>query len=214
MKTLEYIRSKFNLKGLVPGTEIHGINRTIMAQTLHELGFTVGVEVGVAEGNHAKVLLDSNPDLVLTGVDCYVKYPGYEEYGDPAKCYKEAKTKLEDYKFEFIKDYSANASLLVNDDELDFVYIDGGHDFLNVAQDIAIWSCKVRPGGIVFGHDYKFRARRQGKRHPVHVKPVVDAFMQSHGISNWFVLTNDTKDPTFGHDNPGWLYIRSEADEL
>jgi hypothetical protein len=53
-ETLDYILEKFKPE-LSPrgGTEIHQINRTIMAQTLGELGFKEGAEVGVAEGYHA-----------------------------------------------------------------------------------------------------------------------------------------------------------------
>ena len=42
-------------------------------------------------------------------------------------------------------------------DELDLVFIDGDHSYEAVKQDIALWAPKVRPGGIVAGHDYCYQ---------------------------------------------------------
>ena len=99
------------------------------------------------------------------------------------------------------------------DGSLDFVYIDGAHDFKNVACDICEWSKKVRVGGIVFGHDYK-RSIPGKSKYPVDVKDVVQAYMYSQGIRPWFVLTNDIRDPKFGRDNPGWMFVRTESDRI
>lgn len=37
---------------------------------------------------------------------------------------------------------------------LDFVYLDARHDYESVRDDLAQWFPKVRPGGILAGHDY------------------------------------------------------------
>lgn len=189
-----------------------GINRTIMAQSLVEVGLKYGVEIGVAEGMHSKVLLDVGCDIF--GVDCYQKYLGYEEYKNPEDMCEKMLKFLSPYgdQFRLIKKFSIDAvKEFAPNAQIDFVYIDGGHDFLNVAQDIALWAPLVKPGGIVFGHDFKHRAKRDGKRYSVHVKPVVEAYMAAYDIKSWFILPNDIKDPTFGHDNPGWMFIREEG---
>lgn len=211
--TLTYILNKFSLS-LAPrgGTEVHNINRTIMAQTLGELGFKEGAEVGVAEGHHAEVLCKNIPNLRLHCVDIWQKYDGYNEYEDPENCFKEAMARLKDFDIEVHRKFSMDAVRDFADNSLDFVYIDGAHDFKSVAQDICDWSRKVRVGGIVFGHDYKRSSSRS--RFVVHVKDVIDAYMYSHGISPWFVLSNDLRDPTFGPDNPGWCFVRQETDRL
>jgi hypothetical protein len=49
---------------------------------------------------------------------------------------------------------SAEASRLVADGTLDFVYIDAVHTFRHVSRDIDLWLPKVRPGGLIGGHDY------------------------------------------------------------
>ena len=40
------------------------------------------------------------------------------------------------------------------DEPLDFVYIDGLHDYKSVTDDIAAWYPLVRKGGVVGGHDF------------------------------------------------------------
>lgn len=49
---------------------------------------------------------------------------------------------------------SAEASRLVTDGALDFVYIDAIHTFRHVSRDIDLWLPKIRPGGLIGGHDY------------------------------------------------------------
>ena len=61
------------------------------------------------------------------------------------------------------------------DNTLDFVYIDGDHQWPSVVLDLYWWHKKVRKGGIVAGHDY-------GQRH-THVKQAVDGFVAAYGIS-------------------------------
>ena len=216
MTTLEYIVNKFKVEiSSSPDLPIplRQINRTLMAQTLGELGFKEGVEVGVAEGLHARVLCEHIPPLKLHGVDIYRKYPGYEEYADPQKCFREAQDRLKSYNVIFHKQFSLDAVGQFTDRSLDFVYIDGAHDFKSVAQDICEWSKKVRLGGIVFGHDYK-RWKPWKSRNTIEVRPVVDAYCYAKNIHPWFELTNDIKDPTFGPDSPGWMFVRQDADKI
>lgn len=37
---------------------------------------------------------------------------------------------------------------------VDFVFIDAGHDFQNVLSDLAVWWPRIKPGGVLAGHDY------------------------------------------------------------
>lgn len=213
--TLDIIISKFGLDvSQKSPVEIRNINRTIMAQTLGELEFKVGAEIGVAQGDHAKLLCEENPDLKLYCIDIWKPYFGYNEYTDRiTRYYREAKDKLAPHKTIFIKKYSMEAIYDFADESLDFVYIDGAHDFKSVADDICEWTKKVKMGGIVFGHDYK-RSRDTGGKYPVDVKDVVQAYTYSHSIAPWFVLKNDIRDPKFGRDNPGWLFVRQKTDRI
>lgn len=49
---------------------------------------------------------------------------------------------------------SSQASKLYEDNSLDFVFIDAGHSYEEVALDILKWLPKVKMGGILGGHDY------------------------------------------------------------
>jgi hypothetical protein len=50
--------------------------------------------------------------------------------------------------------FSDQAAPLFKDESLDFVYIDGAHDDINVELDIKLWSPKIKKGGYLSGHDY------------------------------------------------------------
>lgn len=213
--TVEFIADRFDLDlTQKPPVKIDQVNRTIMSQVLNELNFKVGAEIGVAQGHHAKMLCENNPGLKLYAVDVWDTYDGYREYTNRIhKYYEEAKERLAPFDVEFVRKFSMDALEDFEDNSLDFVYIDGAHDFKNVSMDICEWSKKVRPGGIVFGHDYK-RYHPGRSKYIVHVKDVVQAFMYSHHISPWFVMTNKIKDPKFGRDNPAWMYVRGSEDHL
>lgn len=50
------------------------------------------------------------------------------------------------------------------DGHFDLVFVDAGHDYENCKADILAWRSKVRPGGILFGHDYRDHARYYDRR--------------------------------------------------
>ena len=80
MDTLDYIAQKFELNlGQKSPISILQTNRTIMAQTLAELGFTVGAEIGVARGKHSELLFRNIPGLKLYCVDAWQGYGGYRD---------------------------------------------------------------------------------------------------------------------------------------
>lgn len=49
---------------------------------------------------------------------------------------------------------SREGSTLLTGSSLDFVYLDGRHDEASVTEDLELWWDKVRPGGVIAGHDY------------------------------------------------------------
>lgn len=49
---------------------------------------------------------------------------------------------------------SDQAALYFQDDSVNLVYLDGGHDYHAVACDLSAWWPKVSPGGVLCGHDY------------------------------------------------------------
>lgn len=75
---------------------------------------------------------------------------------------------------------SVEAAPAFDDATLDFVYIDARHDYESVREDLETWYSKVRPGGIIAGHDYvdgSFAAGEFG------VKRAVDEFFGARGLA-------------------------------
>jgi len=210
--TLQRFTTKFNLDlSQKSPIKVTNVTRTEMAKFFHDMDFKVGAEIGVAQGWYSEILCRENPQAKLYAVDVWQQYEGFNEYKDRIdRYYEAAKALLAPYNCELIKKFSMDAIKDFADNSLDFVFIDGAHDFKNVAMDIYEWAKKVRPGGIVFGHDYK---RSKGK-YIVEVKDVVQAYMYGKEIKPWFALENNIPDPKFARDNPCWMFIRSEGDRL
>ena len=180
--------------------ELPKMTRKNLARLFRHLRFRIGVEVGVEKGLYSSILCKCNPQMKLYSVDAWTPYKGYRGYvsqGRFNKLYDEAKERLAFYNnCEVVKAFSMDAVKQFKNGSLDFVYIDGSHEFQQVTNDIAEWSKKVRKGGIVSGHDF----RRGAGKWTCHVKDVVQAWTYSHRIRPWFVLRGD-KSPT-------WFWVK------
>lgn len=102
---------------------------------------------------------------------------------------------------------SPEAATAFADGSLDFVFIDGAHEREAVERDIQGWWPKVKPGGLMAGHDY---FRYGGAEHPG-VKQAVDAFVRSHGLgyafrtdrSSWMIYKSIEIDGMYCVGSPG-----------
>ena len=197
-KTLEYIKKKFevDLDGklpiMLPMDKPRG-----MSDLFKELGFRNGAEIGVNKGRFSKWLMHTmrrnKPKLYL--VDNYPIYEDFGYYADPERqkaCYEEAKVRLAKFNCEWVFKPSMEALADFNDNSLDFVYIDANHHYEHVVADIAGWHDKVKPGGIVSGHDYS--------RHMFEVKAALDGWVKSRKIKPWFLTEK----------NACWFYVKEE----
>ncbi len=195
MKELEYITTKWPV---MPNQEmpIHltDSTRVTLAELFRELGYTTGAEIGTARGSYAITLSVNNPDLKLYCVDAWKTYDGLNDYTDQKQLdefLSNAMKRLEPYKnIEIEHGLSMEVVKRFKDESLDFVYIDANHEFPYVAEDLFYWSKKVRPGGIVSGHDYLLKQRKDGM---VQVKEVVHAFTEAYNIKPWFVVDKATR---------------------
>jgi len=172
--------------------EIPNVGREDLATLFGVLGFTTGVEVGVQEGAYSEVLCARNPGLHLYCVDAWLAYDGYLEYVNQAKLdgfYETTRRRLRPYGCTFLRMFSTTAAKDFADDSLDFVYLDGAHDFQHIAEDLVAWIPKVRLGGIISGHDFCRRTDQRGtSRYVVHVAEVVTAYTEGYHIAPWFLL--------------------------
>ena len=188
-----------NLKRLP--AEIPNFGRDELAKFFAEVGLNYGAEIGVESGAYSEILCKFNPNLHLLCVDAWQPYKGYMDYAYQqtlSTSYETAKKVLSPYNnVTFIRKFSMDAVKDVEDNSLDFVYIDGNHTLQYVINDICEWSKKVRPGGIVSGHDYHhFKKSRQ-----FHVIEAVNAYTQAYYISPWF--TTDIK-----KEGRSWFWVK------
>lgn len=123
----------------------------------------VGVEVGVRVARYSTYLLSHWHGGRLISIDPWTEAP-LEEYADTSNVAQElqeeyaarAAERLAAFgpRSEIWRTTSSEGASRIADGTLDFVYIDARHDYQSVLDDLEAWFPKVRPGGIVAGHDY------------------------------------------------------------
>lgn len=213
MNTLGYILNKFSLifddKTPMP-IEIPNFGRDQMADLFTELGFKKGVEIGVADGDYSEVLMNAVPELELYGIDTYRPLKEYRDYTRRETfegMERHAHGKLDKFPaYHFVKKLSAEALGDFSDGSIDFVYIDGNHSFEYVTNDIVGWSKKVKPGGIISGHDYE--KMEENSRN--HVYKVLNAFTDAYSINPWFVLGANEKAPgQIRNKVRSWMWVNT-----
>ncbi len=189
--------------------EIPDASRNDLPELFIKMGFKVGVEIGVKEGEFSGIICQAG--LKLYGVDPYIMYDDYIEPETQESLNQEmekATTRLRDYDFTPIYKTSMGAIGEFPDGSLDFVYIDGNHSFKFVTEDIFEWSKKVKTGGVIAGHDYVYMPKRD--KHHVHSKYVVDAYTRAFDISSWYVIGRKEKIKGEKRDPfRSWFWIKS-----
>jgi len=190
--------------------EIPMTNRVMFASLLAELGMNRGVEVGVECGLYSEVLCKANPFIDLDSVDAWTAYRGYRDHVSQDKLDAFMKTtieRLKPYNAMVIKGFSMDVVKDYQDNSLDFVYIDGNHEYRQTVDDVAEWHKKVRIGGIVSGHDYILR---KDNGYLMHVPYAVDGFCASYHIAPLFILgaKNDPKPPR--DTARSWFYVKQD----
>ena len=180
-----------------------------------ELGFKKGVEVGVSWGQNIVDYCEAG--LEIDGIDPWkdsrdniyrkiISIPG--KHGKTVEdVYNLAKERTKNYpKCRLIRKTSEQAADDYPDRSLDFVYIDGNHNFGYIAMDLMLWANKVKRGGIIAGHDYYHHSPGRTRRCRA-VGYIVDAFAKCYDFENWYVL--GTKDRQDGDDEDlSFLFIK------
>lgn len=84
------------------------------------------------------------------------------------------------------------ASKNVPDESLDYIYVDARHDYCGAFEDMSAWWPKLKPGGILAGHDYQYAKEVDGQdwsvcangtKHPGAVRGAVEDFAKQHGLA-------------------------------
>lgn len=195
MQTLDYILTKYNLESK-PIVEIPDIGRNGFSGLLAELGFIHGAEVGVEAGKYSAILLESNSKLMLYSIDAWASYDTYRAHVSQEimdLIYQAAVKRLAKYqgRVQLVKAYSLDAVRTFADDALDFVYLDANHSYESVSKDLRAWWKKIRPGGILSGHDYR---KNSGIGEKLEVIPALNDFIAGYPpISPLFILGSRAK---------------------
>ena len=110
-------------------------------------------EVGVRDGRTTFWLLDHVPDLIIYAIDINIR--GFytpeaaNRYGNRLRAIQAPSSVAADY---------------LLDQSLDLVFIDADHSYTHVREDILRYSPKLRPGGLLTGHDIDYPGVNQAVR--------------------------------------------------
>ncbi len=155
----------------------------------------VAVEIGVAAGTGTLTMLQHIPDLILYSIDPWKHLDNIlgEEHFEAALPQKELDNAYETAKAR-VAEFGTRVILIrkpsdeaVNDvpAEIDYVFIDGDHQYKQVIKDIKNYGPKVVPGGIIAGHDY---VKQNG------VAGAVDEYFKDKVVN-------------LGDDDTWWVYV-------
>ncbi len=154
-------------------------------------GLEVGAEIGVYKGAFSELFCQAGLNKVYS-IDPWMSYDGAgrtQKVQDRQNfLFEHTQRVLAPYpNSEIIRKASLDALADFEDESLDWVYIDGNHDFRHIAADVYEWSRKVRSGGVVSGHDY-FDTSPTSTNLLCHVRVVVDAYTRLFQIPNWWLF--------------------------
>lgn len=180
--------------------------RELFPHLLNRLGLTgTGVEVGVREGQFSEHLLQHWRGRLLYSVDPWREFSP-TDYQDSSNVPQSKQDKLYQDTIKRLLPYadrsviwrltSREAAPLVADGSLDFCYIDADHSYQAVREDVQLWWPKVKPVGILGGHD--FIADGTYSFGTFGVQSAVNEFAKAHNLEliisketpfrSWFVV--------------------------
>jgi len=138
----------------------------------------VGAEIGTYRGENAKVILNHLPMEMLYLIDPYIRV------GHPHRIPEaegKARRRLKGRTNVTWVRRPAHEAVSLVPDNLDFVYIDGNHEYGAVRRDIQDWWPKVKDGGILGGHNVTLAG----------VAKAFFEFLQAHPGYRWHVRKLD-----------------------
>ena len=174
---------------------IKDCHRDTLPEFLASMGYKVGAEIGVYKGAYTCKFLEAG--LEMFAVDPWIAFTGQGRSQHKQEVQDEifgiAMEALNPYvktgQCHVIRETSVEAVKNFKPGSLDFVYIDGCHEFPHVAHDLYEWSKVVRPGGVMSGHDY-FNTSPIAQNVLCHVRAAVDAYTELYDIKNWWIFGN------------------------
>jgi hypothetical protein len=147
-------------------------------------------EIGVFCGEFAQKLLETQPSKLVL-IDPWQGVIGsgdvdgnnYVNY-DLEKVYEKLVHVTKNIPFiDLRRGFSDNELQLYPDNYFDFIYIDGDHSYEGCKLDLELSWKKIKPGGIIAGHDYEMNMKKAQNYYNFGVKDAVDEFCAKMNIS-------------------------------
>jgi hypothetical protein len=122
------------------------------------------VEIGTFKGDFAEYFLRESPNSYLFCVDPYKRFEegiykdninshSQEQYD---ALYEQTRKRLQTAapgRFQLKRLLSVEAAQDFPDSSVNFLYIDGNHDYKHVMEDLVTWLPKIAKGGVIVGDD-------------------------------------------------------------
>jgi hypothetical protein len=167
-------------------------DRRDFAHLCNKHGLVEAVEVGTDRGLFAFDFVTKWKGYTLLCVDPYLPYPEmpFDRLPDLVMAVVRLAPFAEHVKFVretslgFLSKYDPNA-------RIDFIYIDGAHDYDSVREDVAAWWDRLMPGGILAGHDFD-------EHHPGVVRAVTE-FARANDLAIYHTFEAGTTPSWYVH---------------
>ena len=147
------------------------------------------LEIGVWKADFSKEILNMNPKklILIDPWQFQPKFAGRMYGGTVAKnqkdmdniFYKVMKEVGENDNVEILKGMSDDMCLLIENDSIDWLYIDGNHEYEFVLKDLYNFYPKVKKGGYINGDDYTWK----NPKGVTTVKKAVNDFTKKMGLN-------------------------------
>jgi hypothetical protein len=149
-------------------------------------------EIGVKEGHHFNSLISASYLKRAVAIDIWAETGVRSQNDDSYEqirldgLYNTMKAlEARDKRVQVIKDFSPGVAAQFANESFDLVYIDADHTEEAVYIDLCAWWDKVRPGGVLSGHDYCDMTLKcpDGTDVVFGVIPAVNRFVSERGLS-------------------------------
>ena len=158
----------------------------------------IGAEIGIWKGYNAREIIKARPLITHIMVDpwdaenrdkSFIESGSQDSQVSQAeydKCFNVTLIRIGPWleRCKIMRMKSIDAAKQMQDNSLDYVFIDGDHSYKGVKRDIEAWYPKVKLGGWIGGHDYHIRFKTGV------MKAVDEAFpseVEFGGDMTWFI---------------------------
>lgn len=152
-----------------------------------------GCEIGVDQGDFTACIVETLSPEKLFLVDPWStdRY-GQNKFETVADRFEGG---IANGQIEIIRARSDEAAYRIENGSLDWVYIDSDHSYATTKKELELYSQKLRPGGLLAGHDYVQGNLRKALKYGV--IEAVHEFCFRHGWEFVYLTMEHTTNPSF-----------------